>query len=69
MLFRFFSFLAHLKPHALHSVFGPLGPFLHSGESSVPRGNGQPIRSEMANATTLGESLRLAGYIYIYICI
>ena len=33
----FFSFLAHLKPHALHRVLGPLGPFLHSGESSVPQ--------------------------------
>ena len=35
-VFRFFSFLAQRKPQALHSVFGPLGPFLHSGESSVP---------------------------------
>lgn len=34
--FRFFSFLAQRSPHALQSVFGPLGPFRHSGESSVP---------------------------------
>lgn len=36
MLCRFFSFLAHRKPHALQSVLGPLGPFRHSGESMVP---------------------------------
>lgn len=32
----FFSFFAQRRPHALHSVFGPVGPFRHSGESSVP---------------------------------
>ena len=32
----FFSFFAQRKPHALHKVFGPVGPFRHSGESSVP---------------------------------
>jgi hypothetical protein len=31
-----FSFLAQRSPQALQSVFGPLGPFRHSGESSVP---------------------------------
>jgi hypothetical protein len=25
--------LAYRRPHALHNSFGPLGPFLHSGES------------------------------------
>lgn len=35
-LFLFFSFFAHRKPQALHRVLGPLGPFLHSGESRVP---------------------------------
>lgn len=34
---RFFSFFAHRKPHALHSVLGPFGPLRHSGESSVPQ--------------------------------
>lgn len=28
---------AHLSPQALHNVFGPLGPFLHSGLSRVPQ--------------------------------
>jgi hypothetical protein len=32
----FFSFFAQRSPHALHSVLGPVGPFRHSGESSVP---------------------------------
>lgn len=37
--FLFFSFLAHRRPHALHSVLGPLGPLRHSGESRVPEVN------------------------------
>lgn len=32
----FFSFLAQRRPQALQSVLGPLGPFLHSGDSRVP---------------------------------
>jgi len=37
LLFFFFSFFAHRSPQALHNVFGPLGPFRHSGESRVPQ--------------------------------
>ena len=29
--------LGDLQPQALHNVLGPLGPFLHSGESNVPQ--------------------------------
>jgi hypothetical protein len=32
----FFSFFAHRRPHALQRLFGPVGPFRHSGESRVP---------------------------------
>lgn len=32
----FLVFLAHRRPQALHRVFGPFGPFLHSGDSKVP---------------------------------
>lgn len=28
---------SNLHPQALHNVFGPLGPFRHSGESDVPQ--------------------------------
>lgn len=34
--FVFFSFLAQRRPQALQRVFGPVGPFRHSGESRVP---------------------------------
>jgi len=33
----------NVQPHALHSVLGPLGPFRHSGESSVPKEKGLEI--------------------------
>jgi hypothetical protein len=29
--------VVNIHPQALHNVFGPFGPFRHSGESSVPQ--------------------------------
>jgi hypothetical protein len=55
----FFSFFAQRRPHALHSVLGPVGPFRHSGESSVPVSISHALVAKYSKPTYRNQYIRI----------